>query len=232
MKTQQSTSGKRALVIGASGGIGRAIAEVLSTDDSYTELVSLSRVSEPPIDITNEDSVAKPAEMLDGEFDLIFNATGFLSNNDIQPEKSLRAISVEKMSHLYAINTIGPVLLLKHFNRFLPKDRRGVFASLSARVGSIGDNKLGGWYAYRASKAAQNMVLKTASIEIARNRPQSIVVALHPGTVATALSDRFAGNRERLTPQESAKMMLGVIDTLKPSDTGSFFDYRGDRIEW
>jgi NAD(P)-dependent dehydrogenase (short-subunit alcohol dehydrogenase family) len=136
------------------------------------------------------------------------------------------------MAAQFRLNAIGPALLIKHFVPLLPKDRRALFATLSARVGSIGDNRLGGWISYRAAKTAQNQIVRTASIEIARTRPQAVLAALHPGTVETALSDPFAGNRERLTPERSAAMLLGLLDGLAADQSGGFFAYDGSPIVW
>lgn len=164
--------------------------------------------------------------------DLIFNATGALVINEAPPEKTITRLDADVMSRHFWVNAIGPALLIKHFAALLPKNRRGLLGTLSARVGSIGDNKLGGWISYRAAKAAQNQIVKTASIEIARGRPHAVIVALHPGTVATRLSDPFAGPRDRLTPEQSASMLLNVMNSLTPEKTGGFFAYDGNPIEW
>lgn len=136
------------------------------------------------------------------------------------------------MARHFRLNAIGPALLIKHFAPLLPKDRRSLFGTLSARIGSIGDNNLGGWISYRAAKAAQNQIVKTASIELARSRPHAVLIALHPGTVATPLSDPFAGGRERLEPDRSASMLLEVMNSLTPGNSGGFFAYDGTPIEW
>lgn len=222
----------RAVVFGSTGGIGSALTELLKADERCVEVIGFSSSTSPAIDLADEASIANAAESISDEVQLLIDATGFLSDETTKPEKSLRAVDAENLSRLYLLNAIGPALLIKHFSKLMPRDERAVFASLSARVGSIGDNRLGGWYAYRASKAALNMLLKCSSIEIARTKPESIFAALHPGTVVTALSEPFAGNRERLAPQQSASMMLKVLDGLGPEDTGSFWDFRGERIEW
>ncbi|MEM7190474.1 MAG: SDR family oxidoreductase [Pseudomonadota bacterium] len=169
---------------------------------------------------------------LDGPFDLIFDATGALTIDDQGPEKALKVIDAEAMAAQFAINAIGPALALKHYDRLMPRHGRSVFATLSARVGSIGDNRLGGWISYRAAKAALNQIVHTASIEIARKRPEAIVVALHPGTVATPLSKPFSGQRKTFMPEEAAAKLLAVLDGLRPEDNGSFFAYDGSRITW
>ncbi|MNL24833.1 C-factor [compost metagenome] len=136
------------------------------------------------------------------------------------------------MARQFAVNAIGPALLLKYFTPLLRRDRRSIFASLSARVGSIGDNRLGGWISYRASKAAQNQIIRTAAIEIARTNPQAIIVALHPGTVDTDLSQQFSKGKDLFTPKQSAARLMETIDGLTPAQTGQFFAYDGSRIEW
>ena len=222
----------RAVVIGSTGGIGAAFVDSLEADKNCSEIIRFSRSSNPAINFDDEDSIAKAAQSIDGEIHLLLDATGFLSDEIIKPEKTLRTIDPAAMGRLFEINTIGPALLMKHFMPLLPKSGSGIFATLSARVGSIGDNELGGWYSYRASKAALNMLVKCASVELARKNSDLIVTALHPGTVETSLSDPFAGKRERLKPQTSAQMLLEVLDHLQPEDTGSFWDHRGERIEW
>ena len=224
--------GYRAVVIGSTGGIGSAFVSLIAADENCSEVLEFSRNTNPALDLLDEHSIASAAESISGKVDLIIDATGFLSDNAIKPEKSLRAINSQAMAKLFALNATGPALLMKHFLPKLVKNRRAIFATLSARVGSIGDNELGGWYAYRASKAALNMIVKTAAIELARANPQAICVALHPGTVATALSDPFAGTRDRLTPEQSAKAMLSVLDGLRHGYSGTFWDYCGEVIEW
>ncbi len=136
------------------------------------------------------------------------------------------------MAAHFAVNAIGPALALKRHDTLLAADGRSVFATLSARVGSIGDNRLGGWVSYRASKAALNQIVRTAAIEIARRRPEAVCVALHPGTVATSLSEPFAGDRDRLAPDQAAEELLRVIGSLGPEQSGGFFAYDGEAIPW
>lgn len=167
-----------------------------------------------------------------GPFDLVFDATGALEIDGSGPEKQLSAIEAETMAAQFAVNALGPALVFKHYRTLLPRTGRAVIATLSARVGSIGDNGLGGWVSYRASKAALNQIVRTASIEIARTRPEAIITALHPGTVATSFGARFRGNREALTPETSANRMLDVLGALSPADSGGFFAYDGTRIPW
>lgn len=231
---QSLPQGYRALVIGSSGGIGQALVARMENDARCAEVVGLSRRNEG-LDITNEAHVADAAARLGAGgalFDLIFNATGALTIDGVGPEKTIRAIDPTAMLAQFAANAVGPALLLKHLSPLLPRDRRGLFASLSARVGSIGDNRLGGWISYRAAKAAQNQIIRTAAIEIARTRPDAVVVALHPGTVDTSLSAKYRGSHEAVAPDVAAANLLGVLDRLSPGHSGDFFAYDGSTIEW
>lgn len=231
---QSLENGYRAIVLGASGGIGGALLSYFEADPRCALALPLSR-SVDGLDITNETRVREVAARLEaqrGSFDLIFNATGALTVDGAGPEKSIRAIDEVQMARQFAVNAIGPALLLKYFTPLLRRDRRSIFASLSARVGSIGDNRLGGWISYRASKAAQNQIIRTAAIEIARTNPQAIIVALHPGTVETELSKQFSKGKDLFTPQQSAARLMETIDGLTPAQTGQFFAYDGSRIEW
>ena len=167
-----------------------------------------------------------------GPFDVILDATGALQIDGHGPEKKLAAIDAAAMAAQFAVNAIGPALVLKHHDRLMPRDRRAIFATLSARVGSIGDNRLGGWVSYRAAKAALNQIVRTAAIEIARKRPQAIVVALHPGTVATPLSSPIARGRETHIPDQAASDLLQVLARLTPADSGGFFAYDGQTVPW
>lgn len=226
--------GYHALVLGASGGIGSAFLSALEDDPACARATGLSRRGDG-FDVTDEASVADAAKRLDGDgtrFDVIVCATGALTIDDIGPEKSIRAIEADAMAAQFALNAIGPALVLKHFSGLLHRDRRSLIAFLSARVGSIGDNRLGGWISYRTAKAALNQIVRTSSIEIARTRPQAVVAALHPGTVATALSDRFSPGHERFTPDDSVRRLLAVLDALEPAQTGGFYAYDGQAIPW
>lgn len=223
--------GYRAIVLGASGGIGSAISATIKGDGNCSELVEISR-SKDGFDVTDEASVAQSASHLEGPFHLIFCATGGLTIDGIGPEKSLRQITAEAMSRQFALNAIGTALVVKYFSPLLPKKERGLMGFLSARVGSIGDNHLGGWISYRASKAALNQIVRTASIELARTYPEAVMVPLHPGTVATSLSEKYSGGHDRTEPVVAAENLLRVLNGLQPSQSGSFFAYDGSSIEW
>ncbi|ABN78797.1 SDR family NAD(P)-dependent oxidoreductase [Cereibacter sphaeroides] len=216
----------RSLIVGASGGIGAALLKACG-DGS----VGVSRRTDG-LDVTDEASIARTLGTLEPHFDRVIVATGALEIGGIAPEKSLRAIDGSNLARHFALNAMGPVLVLKHALRLLPRDRPAHFAALSARVGSIGDNQLGGWFAYRAAKAALNQLLHTAAIEVARTHPQAVVVVLHPGTVETGLSGRFRGTRAAVTPQVAAENLLSTLDRLAPSESSGFFDATGARIPW
>ncbi len=218
----------RALVVGASGGIGAALVMALSARGG---VVALSR-RDNGLDIVDEASVAAVMGRLDGEFDLVLVATGALEIDGTRPEKSLRSLDAAAMTAQFALNAVGPSLVLKHLVRLLPKDRVAKVGVLSARVGSIGDNALGGWYSYRAAKAALNQLIHTASIEVARSHPQAVLALLHPGTVATGLTAAYAGGHPVVTPGLAAERLLAVLDGLTPPDTGGFFDWKGERVVW
>jgi NAD(P)-dependent dehydrogenase (short-subunit alcohol dehydrogenase family) len=225
-----------AVVIGATGGIGAALVEALIASKCFSDVIGVSRVSDPAIDLTSDASVAAAAQAVaarDVPIRLVIIATGILHGIGLAPEKSLRDLDAGALAQFFAINAIGPALVMKHFLPLMPRDGKSVFAALSARVGSIGDNRLGGWYGYRASKSALNQLLRTASVEIGRSRPAAICVALHPGTVATPLSAPFAKSGLNVEPPAiSAAQILSVIDGLTVADTGDFFDHLGQPIPW
>ena len=237
---------KNITIIGASGGIGNAVIEHLSKSAKFEKILACGRseisfnspnIEYQTIDLTDEatiEAAAKRASEI-GPQDLVFVTTGFLHNNDIKPEKSIRDLSIEGFEQNFAINTIGPALVAKHFLPVMRKDTKSVFACLSARVGSISDNGLGGWYAYRASKAALNMVLKNLSIEAQRRYKQMIILGLHPGTVNSSLSEPFQGNvsKEKLfTPLYSAEKLLSVIENATIKNSGDIIAWDGQRIEY
>ncbi|MGH1423997.1 MAG: SDR family NAD(P)-dependent oxidoreductase [Pseudooceanicola sp.] len=218
----------RALIIGASGGIGQALTAQLRAQGH--SVAGLSR-SADGLDITSEQSVIDCLARVDGPFDKIIVATGGLEIGPHAPEKTLKALDPDAFAAQFALNATGPALILKHAMQFLPRDRQSVFAVLSARVGSIEDNRLGGWYSYRASKAALNQIVRTAAIEVARSHPLAICVALHPGTVATAFTRNYQ-NHPAVSPGDAALNLVSVIGALSPADTGRFFDWSGAPVAW
>ncbi len=224
-------TGTRALIVGASGGIGRAVTLALGDVCGMGGVVTASR-SADGLDITDEASVRGLVSRLDGPFDLILITTGALELDGQGPEKSVMAMTPEALRAQFDTNALGPALLIKHLHGLLPTDRRGVIAALSARVASIGDNRLGGWISYRAAKAALNQIVHTSAIEIARRRPEAVCVALHPGTVRTPLTQKYVGSHPAVEPAEAAQNLLRVLDGLTPADSGGFFDWRGDRVVW
>ncbi|MBB3543743.1 SDR family NAD(P)-dependent oxidoreductase [Rhizobium sp. BK399] len=221
-----------ALVIGASGGIGSALVDALENDTRIGSIVALSR-SYDGIDITNEATIENwAARLKDREFHLLICATGALTIQGAGPEKSLKQLSPQSMANQFAVNAIGPALLLKHFAPLIPRRDRALICVLSARVGSIGDNYLGGWISYRASKAALHQIVRTASIEIGRTHPNAIVLAIHPGTVATTLSERFSSGYDRFSPPEAAQMILQTLDSASTISSGRFLAYDESEIVW
>lgn len=220
---------KTALVIGASGGIGEAVANRLEID--RVAVTRLSR-SVDGFDVGNPASIARGLDKLTGPYDLIFISIGILAPLWGGPEKSLSALKQQDMAQVFAVNTIGPALILAHANRLIPKDKRAVVATLSARVGSIGDNQIGGWHSYRASKAALNQIIHGAAIELGRSHNQSLCVALHPGTVATPFTADYAGRHKTVPATEAARNLLRVINRLTPEQTGGFYDYAGKEVPW
>ena len=234
----------RAVVVGSTGGIGAALVDALSESARVAEVYALSRsgASHPSLkvknltfDFTDADSIGAAAEALreTGPFDLVVVATGLLHGEGIEPEKNLRALSHAAFAKSFLVNTTGPAMTAQAMLPLLRRNRKAVFAALSARVGSVSDNRLGGWYAYRAAKAALNQVIKTLSIEWGRKAKQAVIVALHPGTVDTPLSEPFQGNvpeGKLFTPEFSAGKLLEVIDGLEPADTGKLFDWAGKEV--
>lgn len=222
-----------AVVIGATGGIGAAATTLLRASGRYAVVHALSR-SETGFDLENEASIAAAAtRVADGAAPaLVFVATGVL-HHGFQPERSWRALDADHLLRDYRINAVGPALVAKHFLPLLPRDRRAMFAALSARVGSIGDNRLGGWHSYRASKAALNMLLRNLAVEAGRTHPQAVIAGLHPGTVDTGLSAPF---QRGVTPEalfpasHSAERLLAVLDGLTPTDSGGVFAWDGRQV--
>lgn len=237
----------RAAVIGASGGIGEAFVQQLAEDSAFEHVYALARsttrfdqacVTRQLLDFNSEASIEQAAQNIhaEGPLDLVIVATGILHRgDDVQPEKSMADIDSAQMAQVLAVNTIGPALVARYFVPLLRPKSRTVFAALSARVGSIADNRLGGWLAYRASKAALNMVIKTLSVEQSRKHPQSLIVGLHPGTVKTSLSEPFTGRvpEDKLfSPQRAASQLLRVIDELPDDASGGFYAWDGKPIPY
>lgn len=221
----------RALIIGDTGGIGSAVKRQVNTEPGWTDVIGLSR-SKDGLDLTRPETITEVLSQQEPPFHLVFVATGVLDGAGEPPEKALRYLTAEAMTAQFALNCIGPALVLQQAARLLPRNERTVFAALSARVGSIGDNRKGGWYSYRAAKAALNQVLHTGAIELSRTHRQSICVALHPGTVATSFTRAYQDRFDTVSPDQSAANLLSVIDGLTPDDTGGFFDWAGVSIPW
>ena len=234
-------------MVGASGTIGGALvgclrsegscfAEVLGFSRSARRSTALSPNSTNWMDLCIETSIEEAASKIASRglpLRLIINAAGFLHGDDYMPEKSSRHIDPEHMQQSFAINAIGSALLAKHFLPLLPVDGKSAFVTLSARVGSISDNRLGGWYSYRASKAALNQIVRTAALELTRRQRNAICVALHPGTISGRLTAPFQKQGLSVSsPQEGAARLLDLIDRLTAEHNGCFLDYRGDHVPW
>lgn len=236
---QSLPDGFRALIIGASGAIGAALVAELRNRPGCALVVALHRHSQPAIDFADEASIAAAAaEVADqGPFQLIINATGILHGGDqtsaapLMPEKRLADLQYAQMQQVFLINTFGPALVLRHFSGLLDR-QRGILALLSAKVGSIGDNRLGGRYSYRASKAALNMLVKTAAIELKRSQPNALLLALHPGTVNSRLSQPFRGGEIGRSPAAAAQDLLRVLDQQSAEASGRFLSYSGEQLPW
>lgn len=229
-------TGGVAVVVGATGGIGRAIVHAIEKSGRFSEIRELGRSTSPVLDLLSEESIEGTAASIANAAALprlIIDATGLLHGGGLMPEKSIAQLDGAQLARLFAVNATGPALLMKHFLPLLPKDGKSVFATLSAKVGSIGDNQLGGWYGYRASKAALNQFVRTAAIELKRRNPSALCVALHPGTVATGLSSPFAKSGLTVqSPDEAAERLLTTIDELSMDQSGGFFSYRGEALPW
>ena len=238
-----------AIVVGANGGIGDAFVHKLSRSEQCTSLVMTARQPQVlgivdakhmwfSLDITKEESILQLVAFLQEnniEPNVILNLSGMLHTSQFGPERTWKHLDIDTMRQVFDVNTFGVALLAKHLIPMMPRTGRSIFASLSARVGSISDNTLGGWYSYRASKAAQNMMIKTISIEAQRKWKEMICVALHPGTVQTALSDPFTKNydpQKLFTPQQSCDFLCDVMSQLTAEDTGGFFAWDGQPIEF
>ena len=232
------------VIIGSTGAIGAAFTRYYAGLESSSAIYALSRSGVPagdarvtaiPMDITDESSVAQAAAALEATpLHAVILATGVLHDNaSLQPEKSLRDIDADNFARVFSINTIGPALVMKHFLPLLDRNKRALFSALSARVGSISDNRLGGWYAYRASKAALNMLIRTAAVEMKRRNPQAIILGLHPGTVDSALSQPFqrrVADGKLFTADVAVARMAAVLETAGPDDSGKCLAWDGREI--
>ena len=240
--TPEAVSRRWALVIGAGGGLGAALVQTLSIPGEHgiDGVLSLGRATQPAIDYSDEASLENAAAWVaaqcaaeGAELRLLIVASGFLHGAAGQPERSWAQLDPDYLRQVFLVNTIGPALVMKHFLPLLPRQGRCAAGFVSAKVGSIGDNALGGWYGYRAAKAALNQLVKTAAIELKRRNPQALCVALHPGTVDTALSKPFAKAGLKLrSPDVAAKELLSVLAGLEPQQTGSLVDYQGNTLPW
>ena len=222
-------------IIGASGAIGSAFVKLLSDKYPKASMFAFSRNAYHKIDYSNEESLGEASELSakDKPLDLVIVANGILHGQGLMPEKSLRDLSAKNFQHIFEVNTVTPALIAKHFLPKLNKGQTSIFAVLSARVGSISDNHLGGWYAYRASKAALNMIIKSAAIEVGRRNRKAIVVGLHPGTVNSDLSKPFQSNvadGKLFTPEYSTKKLLEVLENICPEQTGKCFAWDGQEV--
>ena len=234
MLTPAPATGLRAVVLGASGALGGAFVDALRANPQFAEVLALSRSSTPGFDLEDEASIAHCAQAVGqgGAVHWLIDATGALEIDGVGPEKRLGAISAENLMRSMQINAMGPALLMKHFIPLLASDAPTVYATLSARVGSIEDNRKGGWYGYRAAKAARNMLLQTAAIEASRRRPLAVFAALQPGTVRSKLSRPFVAPSDAMAPEVSAAQLLQVLQSLKPTGRAQFVDFRGASIPW
>ena len=226
------TRWRNAAVVGASGGLGAALANRLEDSGVQVHRFARSFDGAARLDVTDEASIAAAASGL-AQLDLVIVATGYLHQGGAGPEKDWRHVTGDELARAFAVNAAGPALVAKHFLPLLSNAPHSGFAALSARVGSISDNRLGGWYSYRASKAALNQLIRTFAVELARKKPASFCVALHPGTVDTPLSEPFQRNVAQgklFTPAFSAERLLGVLSDLTPQDSGKCFAWDGQEI--
>lgn len=243
-----------ALVVGASQGIGLGFVKHLLTDDRISQIFATYRTPATaaallalqdhpklqcwPLEATEEGEIAQLAAKIQAQrrsLDLAINCVGVLHQGDLQPEKSLRQIDADKLLQYFQTNSLPVALLAKHLQPLLKRESRTVFANLSAKIGSIEDNRLGGWYGYRASKAALNMLLKTAAIEYSRKNPHTVILALHPGTTDTKLSEPFQRNvppEKLFSIDRTVTQLLRIIDNVTEADNGAFFSWDGSRLPW
>ena len=224
-----------AVIVGGTGAIGNAIANELEKL-GFKEVLKIGTKTNPSIDFNDENTIIKTKEFIKNKnkpISILFDATGILHHDDSMPEKTLKSIDINFAKKNFLINSIGPALLIKHFVPLLDSENKSVFATLSAKVGSISDNGFGGWYSYRASKAALNQLIKTASIEMKVKNKQAIFLALHPGTVKSNLSQPFQKTNLKIQePEESAKHLVKIINSVDQSQTGKFFNWDGSELPW
>ncbi len=231
-------SAYQALILGSTGAIGQAWLAHFQSDPNCRLVVGLSRSSTPAFDLQDEDSMAHCAAALrsdsssQGSFHWIIDATGALIIDGVGPEKRIDALNAQHLLKQFEINAVGPALLMKHFSPLLTTNERAVYATLSARVGSIQDNHKGGWYGYRAAKAARNMLLQTAAIELARKRPLAVFAALQPGTVESRLSSPFVPASQAMAPDVSVSKLMTVLNGLSANGRAHFVDHAGQEIPW
>lgn len=243
---EQNIDGLNVAIIGASGGIGAAFIELFSDMPQIAKIFSLSRrvkqSDNPPlkltninIDITSEQSVSQAMASINSYLDVIIIATGILHSAEYMPEKSFKQLDSNHFQQQFNVNSIGPAIVLKHIISKVNPQKPALIAVLSARVGSIADNKMGGWYAYRASKAALHMIVKNYAIELARKHPKLVIASMHPGTVDSSLSKPYQANVKEgklFTPDYAARKMWQVLQQLTPIDSGKIFAYDGSLIEY
>lgn len=234
---------ENAIVFGASGAIGQAFTTAIANTKTLLTLTAVSRqplnydsnkIHPAQLSIYNEASIATLANQIEHPLDLIIIATGILHSDELQPEKSLKSLSENQLATLFHTNAIIPALIMKHFAPLLRKDSPSILMALSARVGSITDNRLGGWYSYRASKSALNMLIKCAAIEISRKEPKQIIVGFHPGTVDSYLSKPFQSRLkpdQLQSPEMSVEKILTTIQALTSKHSGQCLAYDGTIIE-
>jgi len=226
-----------AIVIGGTGAIGNAIASEIE-NLGFQDVIKIGTKTTPSINFNDEDTILNTVNLVKEKqkpISILFDATGILHDqkNSFMPEKTLKNINLEFAKKNFLINAIGPSLLIKHFAPLLDSENKSVFATLSAKVGSISDNGYGGWYSYRASKAALNQLIKTASIEMKVKNKNAVFVALHPGTVKSNLSQPFQKTNLKIQDaEESAKNLIKIIDQINPSQTGKFFNWDGSELPW
>lgn len=225
-----------AIIVGASGGIGSKFSDKIISLNKFKRVIKLSRRGEIPVDLSSETSIAESVVniyKITSNVNLIIDCTGFLHDETQKPEKNLRDLTKSKMIKSFTLNAIGPALLMKHYFPILSQNNKSVYVKLSAKVGSISDNKMGGWYSYRSSKAALNQLIRCGSIELKRMKRHAICIAMHPGTVDTKMSKPFMKSNLKIkSSEDTANEMVNVINNLKLNDTGKFFDYTGNVINW